>query len=178
VSSEAADETLTYWLIPAEPARAYFQTLIADLARRFEAPAFEPHVTLYGTKAAGENPKKVLENARAILKPVRLSIAGIDFSDKFTKTLFVQFRPDKGVTELSDRLRSASASQCEYEVNPHLSLIYRKMPDETKLQIKDSVRLPFDEVQFDSVKAIISPAMVESSQDVERWRVVAAEPLS
>ena len=177
MNEDPANETLTYWLIPAEPARAYFQSVIRDLARRFDAPVFEPHVTLYGTDAVGDDPAKVLAAALANVKPYRLSIAGIDFSAKFTKTLFVQFRPDAGLTELSQKLRAASLSQRDYELNPHLSLIYKTMPAETKIEIKEALRLPFEEVRFDSVKAILTPAKIESREDVERWRVVASECL-
>jgi 2'-5' RNA ligase len=173
VNSDASDEILTYWLIPAEPARGYFQSLIRDLGERFEAPAFEPHVTLYTTGASGENPAEVLATAVANVRQPRLSIAGVDFSDEFTKTLFVQMRPDPGVNELSNKLRRASVSQREDELNPHLSLIYKRMPDDTKIEIRNSLRLPFEEVQFDSVKAIISPATIKTREDVEAWRVVA-----
>lgn len=177
MSFPAADETLIYWLIPAEPARDYFHTLIGDLARRFAAQVFEPHVTLYGTNAAGENPGEVLGSAAAKLKPLRLSVAGIDLSNKFTKTLFVQFQPDAALTELSNRLRSASVSQRDYELKPHLSLIYKKLPVEATIEIRNSIHLPFDAVQFGAVKAVISPATIESSEDVKRWRTVATKSL-
>jgi 2'-5' RNA ligase len=177
MSSPATNECVIYGLIPAAPARDHFQSLIDDLASRFDAQPFEPHVTLYGSKAAGENPEDVLKKAAANLKPLRLSVAGIDFSAKFTKTLFVQFRPDAAIAELSDRLRAASLSQREYELNPHLSLIYQEWPVEAKIELRNSIHLPFDEVEFDCVKAVLSPAKVESSEDVKRWQTVATKSL-
>ena len=167
-----------YWLYPAEPARTHFVALINDLATKFDAPAFEPHVTLYVTDAANEKPDAVLKHVLKSYGPARLSIRGLDYSDEFTKTLFVQFEPDAELTQLSSDLRRASAVQNDYELNPHLSLIYKTMTDETKRDLAHSIRLPFTEVRFDAVKAVISPAKIESRADVEAWRVVAEQKLS
>jgi hypothetical protein len=175
VSADAASEILTYWLIPAEPARSYFRSLIQDFARRFDAAIFEPHVTLYVTEPGNENPAGVLKETLRNIEPLCLSITAINYSDEFTKTLFVEFRPDELLSGLSRKLRAGSASQREYQLNPHLSLIYKTMSSETKAQLAQSLRLPFDVVRFDSAKAVISPAKIESRADVEAWRVVAEE---
>lgn len=173
-----ANEILAYWLIPAEPAWSYLRSLIRDLAARFNAPEFEPHLTLYVTTAGNDYPTGLLEGALPNFESLRLSITGIDYSDEFTKTLFLQFRSDETLARLSGKLRSASVSQCEYHLNPHLSLIYKKMPAETKMQIANSLYLPFTEVEFDLVKAVISRAKIETSDDVNSWRVVATRRLS
>ena len=169
---------VAYWLCPAEPELTYLATIINDLAVRFDAPAFEPHVTLYLTNAEKEDPCAVLEKVLKGRGPCRLSIRGLEYSEKFTKTLFVQFEPDAEVTRLVSDLRRASAEQNDYELNPHLSLIYKTMTQETKLDLTHSVKLPFTEVCFDSVKAVISPANIQSREDVEEWRVVATRRLS
>lgn len=174
----STESLLTYWLIPAEPARIYFNSLIRDLALRFDAPAFEPHVTLYVTRAANENPAAVLQSALADFRPLRLSVAGLDCSGTFTKTLYIQFQPDAAVQRLSEKLRAASVSQREYELNPHLSLIYKTMAPEAKREIINSLHLAFTEADFDSVKAVVSPAKIESREDVEAWRMVATQRLT
>ena len=172
------NEILAYWLTPAEPARGYFSSLIRDLAARFDAPIFEPHITIFVTGAGNENPTEVLGDAVTDLKPFRLFETGIDHSDAFTRTLFVQFRPDEALTRLSEKLRSASTPRSAYELNPHLSLIYKKMSQEARTQIAASLRLPFNEVRFDIVKAVICPAKIEARGDVEAWRIVAEETLT
>jgi 2'-5' RNA ligase len=168
---------LTYWLIPAEPARSYFASLIADLGARFDAPVFEPHITIYTTTVGEDNPGELLESNLAGATSYSLSITGADFSDKFTKTVFVQFESDAALTALSGKFRAASKSQKKYELNPHLSLIYKTMPRGMKEEIANSLRFPFREVRFDSVKAVISPADIKSRADVEAWRVVATQKL-
>ena len=178
MDSSSTKQILAYWLGPAEPARTHFVALINDLATKFDAPAFEPHVTLYVTDAANEKPDAVLKHVLKSYGLARLSIRGLDYSDEFTKTFFAQFEPDADVTRLSSDLRRASAVQNDYELNPHLSLIYKRMAHETKRDLAHSIRLPFTEVRFNSVKAVISPAKIESSADVEAWKVVATQRLA
>jgi hypothetical protein len=169
---------VAYWLCPDEPMQTYFATLINDLATKFDAPTFDPHVTLYVTDAVNENPGGVLDPVLKGRGPYRLAVRRVDHSEKFTKTVFVQFEPDTELARLSSDLRRVSAVQNDYELNPHLSLIYKTMDSETKREIADSIRLPFTSVAFDLVKAVISPAEIKSRLDVEAWRIIAEKKLS
>lgn len=171
------DEIITYWLCPTEPARTHLTEVINELAARFDAPAFEPHVTLYVTNAGQERPAEVLAKVLPGRQPGRLSALRLGYSDKFTQTLFVRFAPDADLARLSEDLRRASASPGDYELNPHLSLLYKAMAPETKRELADSITLPFADVSFDIVKAVLSPARIESREDVESWRVVTEQKL-
>jgi hypothetical protein len=124
-----------------------------------------------------ENAAELLKCALAGRGPYCLSIEGIDCSEEFTKTVFVQFHSNEAMTELSANFRRASTFQNEYQLNPHLSLIYKVMPRETKAEIANSISLPFHEVRFDSAKAVISPAEIRSREDIQAWRVVATQRL-
>ena len=168
---------LAYWLIPAEPARSELSAVIGELAARFDAPVFEPHLTLYGTGLDGENPAWVLARVKTPAS-YRLAIRGLDYSDIFTKTLFIQFEPADELSRLSDDLRRAATSPLDYELNPHLSLIYKTMETETKRQLAATLSLGFSEVTFDSLKAVITPETITSRHEVEAWRVVAERRLT
>ena len=172
------EQKVTYWLCPAEPARNYLAEVIRDLAARFDAPTFEPHMTIYVTGAEQENAARVLVTVAKEQRPVRSGIHGLDYSDKFTKTLFVQLAADAELTGLSEKVRRASASQNDYELNPHLSLIYKTMEEETKRQLATSIKLPFTEIVFDTVKAVLTPAEINSREDLEAWRVIAEATLA
>jgi Cyclic phosphodiesterase-like protein len=172
------EEIITYWLCPAEPARSCFAEIINELAVRFDAPVFEPHVTIFVTNAEREKPGDMLAKVLPKQRPYRFTARDVDYSDKFTQTLFVRFAPHAELTRLGEDLRRASASQSDYELNPHLSLLYKTMDPEIKRQLADSIVLPFADVTFDIVKAVLSPARIESRADVESWRVVAEEKLA
>src|SRR5438105_3465910 len=113
----ASDAFLAYWLIPAGQARDFFVSTIAELAVRFDAPLFEPHVTVYASAKGNENPEEVLRGALAGCEPFRLSVRDIQCSDEFTKTVFVQFEPSPELLRLNRALQQASAFHDEYELN-------------------------------------------------------------
>jgi len=174
----ATAEIIAYWLCPAKPARSQFEALIKNLAARFDAPLFEPHVTIYVANAEQENPGAVMEKVLKECGLFRLAVNRIDYSEKFTKTLFVQFDPNAKLTRLAEDFSRASISPSDYELNPHLSLIYKEMDAEAKQQLAASITLLFTEATFDTVKAIISPAEIKSRKEVEAWRVVAERRLT
>ncbi|MFL6521499.1 MAG: hypothetical protein ACJ8NS_14865 [Chthoniobacterales bacterium] len=170
---DTCEEIVTYWLCPAEPQRDQLARVIGDLATRFDAPTFEPHVTIHTTNAEREDPARVLEKIVKGRRQYRLRARGLDYSDEYTKTLFVQLAPDAALVQLSEDLRRASVSPGDYQLNPHVSLLYKKMDEETKRHLAASIILPFTEVDFSGVKAVVSPAEIQSRKDVERWRVIA-----
>jgi hypothetical protein len=171
-------QVLAYWLTPAEPARSFFTSTIAELAARFDAPLFEPHMTIYATRKGKDIPGEVLSRALADCDPFRLSVRDIRYSPEFTRTLFVRFEPSLPLSGLSRALKQASALHDSYQLNPHLSLIYKKMTRTAKTDVVAAVSLPFAEVFFDSAKAVICPARIESRQDVEAWRIAAVQRLT
>ena len=170
---ETRGEIVTYWLCPAEPERSQFARLIGDLALRFDAPAFEPHVTIHVASADRENPGTVLDKIGKGRRPYRLSVRGVDYSDEYTKTLFVQLAPDAELALFSEDLWRASVSPGDYQLNPHISLLYKTMDEETKRRLAASIILPFTAVNFSRVKAVLSPAEIKSRPDIEAWRVIA-----
>jgi 2'-5' RNA ligase len=174
---ERQKKILAYWLCPAQPARGHLAKMVRNLAGQFDAPVFEPHVTIYVTDAKHETPEAVLQKVLKARQPFELAVAGLNYSGKFTKTLFVQFASNPKLTHLSEDLRRASTAQDDYQLNPHLSLLYKEMDEETKRELTTSIALPFGEVSFDTVKAIISPAEIKSRREVEAWRVVAEHQL-
>ena len=169
---------MAYWLTPAEPTRSFFASTIAELAARFDAPPFEPHVTIYATREGEDIPGEVLSRALIDCNPLRLSVRKIGHSDEFTKAVFVEFEPSPPLSELRRALRQASVLRDAYQLNPHLSLIYKEMTRSAKTEVAAAVNLPFAEVLFDSAKAVICPARIKSRQDVEAWRIAAVQRLT
>lgn len=161
----ATSSQLVLWLLPAEPARTFFRDTIARLVMEHDAPRFEPHVTL------GRGQPSQLPAIRTA--PITLPIVGVDSSASFTKTLFVRFQLTGPLAQLRDSLGMKGAVY-----DPHLSLLYRKLPDSLKRQLATSLSLPFPTVTFNAVAAIRCPAAVATRADVESWERVARQPLA
>ena len=122
--------------------------------------------------------KNALGHAARECKLIGLTPLGIDQSDEFTKTLFVQFAMSAELRKTNDIIRQAANDSSQYELKPHLSLLYKNLAAPTRRELAASINVPLFEVTFDAIKAVrcISPA--ESGADVKAWHVVAAASLS
>ena len=169
---------IAYWLIPSEPAHSFFQQIINDVARRCDAPVFEPHVTIHVGADRADSAENALGEAARECKPIGLTPLGIDQSDEFIKTLFVQFAMSAELLEINNIIREAANDSSEYELKPHLSLLYKKMETAVRRELAASINVQFSEVAFDAIKAVRCVSPTQSRADVEAWHVVAAAFLS
>jgi hypothetical protein len=168
---------IAYWLIPSEPAHSFFQRTISDLARRYDAPVFEPHVTIH---VGGDRPdavKHALEDAARQCKLMRLTPLGIDQSAEFIKTLFVRFAMSANLQKINDFIRHAANDSSQYELKPHLSLLYKTLAAATRSELAASITLPFSEIPFDSLQAIRCVSPTQTGADVEAWELIASRIL-
>jgi 2'-5' RNA ligase len=169
---------IAYWLIPAEPARSFFQRLINDFAQQHDAPVFEPHVTVFvGTNRVGAAERSLSRVARE-WKSIELETLGIDHSDEFIKTLFLQFAPNKRLRQINETIRDTAKDSSHYQLKPHLSLLYKTMPAAVRREMAASISVPYSEVSFDTMRAVRCVSPTRSRTDVEVWRVVASAELS
>jgi hypothetical protein len=176
-SSTMKKTAIAYWLIPAEPARSFFERTIGDLARRYNAPVFEPHMTIHIGSDRVEA-EEIIAKAVSGCRFLQAKVLKVCQSDEFIKTLFVQIAMDRKLQQLNKLIRDAAQDSSGYQLNPHLSLLYKKMPVQTRRELADSIKLPFSEVTFESIKAVRCVSPTTSRGDVEAWRVMAAGTLS
>ena len=169
---------VSYWLVPAATDRAFFQELIDTLGHTHQAPTFVPHVTVYsGASPVEEDPLAIITQATLGVQEVRLQVAGILYTDAFTKTLFVQFHPSALLSRMTETMRRLSAQPSAYRLDPHLSLMYKNMGDPEKQHLAATIQLPISEVSFDAVWANTSAGGTRTAEDVKRWEVVCRHPL-
>jgi 2'-5' RNA ligase len=176
-SSGVKRTVIAYWLIPAEPARSSFQSLIDKLAQCYNAPVFEPHVTVHVGANCTDMVDGVLSAVARDCKPIVLQALRVSSSSKFIKTLFVQFALNRRLQQLNQSIRHAAGDSSDYELNPHLSLLYKRMSIQDRRLLMHSIEVPFPEVTFDSLKAVRCISPTRSRADVEAWRVLAEKPL-
>ena len=169
---------IAYWLIPSEPAYAFFQRVVDDLAHRCNAPVFEPHVTIHVGAGRADAAKNAFGDAARDCKRIGLRPIGIDQSDEFIKTLFVRFAMSAELRKIKDMIREAANDSSQYELNPHLSLLYKNLAAPTRRELAASINVPLFEVTFDAIKAVRCVSPAESGADVEAWHVVATASLS
>jgi 2'-5' RNA ligase len=167
---------IVYWLLPAKPERELFCEVIRILREQFDAPNFEPHLTLFVTANGRQPPARILRQIRS--GPIRLSTNGVAFSPKFTKTLYVRFKPNSSLRKLALDLRRAAKSRAQSPTDPHISLLYKKTSRAAQKEVAQVMKLPFRTVVFDSIAAVRLTLPVRTRGDVERWRIVASKKLA
>ena len=168
---------IAYWLIPSEPARSFFLRIVNDLARRYDAPVFEPHVTVYVGADQADAAAKALEKVAIECELVRLTPLRIDQSAEFIKTLFVQFAMTAELGKINDIIRHAANDSSQYELKPHLSLLYKSLAAATRSELAASIKVPFSEILFDSLQAIRCVSPTQTGADVEAWELMASRIL-
>jgi 2'-5' RNA ligase len=167
---------MAFWLMPAKAERELFSELIGILAKQLKAPAFQPHLTLFWVRGTAYSAGRILKEIRTA--PLRLSVRDVRSSPKFTKTLFVRFRPNAALNELAATMQRASGARRAGIAEPHLSLCYKKLPAPTREQLAAMLRLPLKRVRFDSVKAVRCALPTRTAKEVKAWRTVARKKLS
>jgi len=169
---------IAYWLIPAEPARRFFQGVINDLARRYDAPLFEPHVTVHVGSNRADAAESAISQAARAYKPIKLKALEIGHSSEFIKTLFVQFALNTELRQFNETLRDTAQDSSHYELKPHLSLLYKKTSAAARRELAGSIKVPFSEVTFDGLQAVRCISATQSPADVELWRAIATGELA
>ena len=174
VPTERKKVMVAYWLTLARPERDMFVELIRILAAELDGVAFEPHLSI----CVAPNTKTVRDALKQVsVSPIHLRIKGVSFSNAFTKTLFVRFERNAALDELNTKLRCAAKVSKEVLRDPHVSLLYKRLPMAAKKELVSTLRLPFKEVTFNAIKAVRCQAPMTTPADVNSWRTVATKRL-
>lgn len=169
---------ISYWLMPSSEYFELLQDLIRSFAEKYQSQVFEPHVTVYSGAGTEVSCRNLVKHAVIGFSSITLEVEAIDFSLAFFKTLFIAFTENATLSRLSERFRLLSGEPLAYQLNPHLSLIYKEMNDNEKQNIASTIRLPWDKIEFDWIKAISTPVDERSAMDVSSWRDIIAAKLS
>lgn len=162
----------SFWLVPAAHEQKFFDSVIRDLAVRFDAPIFESHLTLCDAGPDEDAARRVLSNVQARAS-YALEIESVEVSARFTKTLFVRFRLSDEVNQLRRPISEALGLPKATDFDPHLSLLYKEMSEEKKNDLRATIALPFQRVRFVELALIAHPVKIISREDVEAWKVLA-----
>jgi 2'-5' RNA ligase len=168
---------LSLWLTPREPLRSVLRSTILRLAVEYDAVEFEPHVTVFCGPSTDDESRAIVRRIARQFPPIELTGGRLDHSELYTKTLFVQFH-DSAVLRQIFKTAAAHCSQpSNYVLNPHLSLLYKKLPTVTLKKLSERLDVPMGGYAFDRVRVIETELPIEDDAPVRRWRTIFDEPL-
>ncbi len=162
---------IAYWLLPAVPFQDFFRETIRRLVVKYDAPFFEPHLTLAVRPDCPAETERRL--ARLRLGAVELRPIGIAFDSAFTKAFFLRFESHPSLHDL----RVSLGVEDNRGFDPHLSLLYKKLPVGEQSRLASEIQLPFSSVTFDMVAATRCRLPVATAADVDVWESVASRGL-
>jgi 2'-5' RNA ligase len=162
---------VAFWLVPRRQQRQELQTLIKALAKRFSAPAFVPHVTVYSCRrSVKQHELAVMAALAGNCTAVAFGAAGIAGKDLLTQALFVKLTPDAFIRSLYRTLHSAVPYPSAYELTPHLSLLYQKLPTTVREELVRATTLPWQTFHFDELWAVAIPEQLKTLDDCVGWQ--------
>ncbi|MGB7182636.1 MAG: hypothetical protein WBD51_11930 [Burkholderiaceae bacterium] len=169
---------VSYWLVPASPDRELLKKSIDLMATQFNAPLFDPHITLFSTVLANkEDPAVVLSSVASRFNPMLLTCGPTGHSGMLFKTLFVEFSFQE-VTPIANAIRDRCQRPSSYRLEPHLSLLYRNLPPDSRKALAEKIDYSGKQIPFSSIVAVMPGEGHIDFQQVDSWTVVASAPLS
>ena len=170
---------IAFCLVPDRAAHSRLSRIIDNLARELDAPPFEPHVTLYvGERAAEDNIEAMLAGVAASMGPVDLTARATGHTEALFKTLFVEFEADARPHALYRALRAGLARQVDYNLQPHLSLIYKVLPEAKRRELAAHYDLCGQRIVFDHIAAVRPAGEDDHWMDIRGWDVWLRAPLT
>jgi 2'-5' RNA ligase len=171
---------ISVWLVPALPERETLRTVITELSATFGAPAFDPHVTLYNADIPTEKQSAIMERLGEIAAEFavfELKSGEVRHTENFFKTVFIQIEPDKTLEKLQSTIAKPLKAHGDYEFDPHLSLIYKDMPDDSKAALAQTVQTP-PYFQADEIWVVTPGDLAVGWYAITQWQVIERLKLS
>jgi len=154
------------WLTFSNEDNNYLKNIIDEIAKKYHAPQFEPHVTGYGLINSKIDHidhivKEISWNYRSFI----VKKSKILQSDELWKTVYIELEMNKQLKTIHDNLKKHFENISKYGFNPHISLIYKILPIEEKIKIIDELNIK-NEFRMDKL------VVQKFSPDIEKWEIV------
>jgi len=154
------------WLTFSKNDRDYLKKIMDELAEKYQAPKFEPHITVYGLVDSEMSliesiAKETTLNHNSFL----VEKSEILQSEELWKTVYVELKMNNQLESIHKNLKKHFEKIAKYEFNPHLSLIYKILPIEEKIKIINELYI---KNEFIVNKLVVQKFFPE----VEKWKIV------
>jgi 2'-5' RNA ligase len=164
---------LSLWLVPEEEAHRRLAAQIADLARRFHTPLFEPHLTLLaGFELEPQTARVRTGELAASLAPLRLRLTSLVHEAEYFRAVFFHAEPSPELLDAHRRAAQVFGVAPGPAFRPHLSLLYGDLDEGQRgqaLTLVDGRALDL------SVRRL---ELIQTTGPVGDWRRLAAVALS
>ena len=165
------------WLTPSDSMRALLRATIRQLAAQLDAVDFEPHVTVFSGLSTDSEARDVARRIAGQFAPIELTADRLDHSELFTKSLFVQFEQSAILKRMFETAATSFSRPSSYRLNPHLSLLYKRLSEASRVKLCETLDVPKGSYRFDRVRMIETELPIEDDGPIRRWRTISDDPL-
>lgn len=130
------NQSWSLWLVPEDEIYRSLSHTIARLADTYDAPRFEPHVTLLGILAGAE--AHLLEQSARLaelMQPCPVQLSSPDHTEAYFQCLFLRVEPTAELLEAHRQAKRIFGRADLPTYEPHISLMYGSYPVETRQSI-------------------------------------------
>ena len=128
------------WLMPAGATYDRLARVIFELSHTYEAPFFEPHVTLLANILGTEDATvSQCHRLAAIAEPYSIQLTRLDQLNEYYRSVFLRVLETDPVLEANSKAREVFGLHQGPPYMPHLSLLYGNLAEVTKHHIIQSL---------------------------------------
>jgi 2'-5' RNA ligase len=161
---------IAFCLVPVRADHVFLSRVINDLAGELDAPPFEPHVTLHvGEQTAQDDIEDLLAGVAAWMEPIRLTACATGHTEALFKTLFIEFESDERPHAVHHVLRNGLVRRADYELQPHLSLAYKALPETKRRELAARYDFRGHRITFDHIAAVRPGRDKKDWMDIRSW---------
>ena len=162
---------ISIWLCPDNKDKLYLQHIINHLSDVHNSVPFLPHCTLLsGVKLNRSELSKILDKSIDDFGPIIVKSKRISYSNILWKTVYIELADRKDLISLQKNIFKQIKSDKKYIFEPHISLIYKIMPEYIKKEIIDSLSL---QNSFKMNKVVA----VKTDQNIVDWEIIVEREL-
>jgi 2'-5' RNA ligase len=158
------------WLMPISEQEGAFAAIVRDLAKRFNSPAFQPHLTLVEDMPRScEELKPLVQQVADGMASFEASIESVEESQLYYRSFYARFPVTPQLRMLKERAVGLFKVGSVESFMPHISLAYgvAESPEKAKAIAALQRELQGMSVRFDRV------CIVSSSRQtpIEEWQI-------
>ena len=158
------------WLMPDAACEAVLRDLVDDLADRFDAPRFQPHLTLVEDQPrSAHDLVPLVARIAAGVEAFEMPVTAIGTSEQYFRSFYALFEASGPLLELKRRAIATIAPGRIEDFMPHISLLYGVAdgPKKRAAQAGVDKHIAGMRIRFDRVCVVASAKEIP----IDEWTV-------
>jgi hypothetical protein len=172
IGKGAMTTVYSFWLVPEESLKNELCSIIRELATSYDASEFDPHVTIFSGPSDDDEVHSTARSITSRFSVVEFAPQKLSYTPKLTKTLFIKLFQSEVAAHLFNIIKESISQPSDYVLDPHLSLLYKTIPEENQMEICRTLRVPSGSYCFDGLRVIETEVPITRPEQIKRWRTV------